>query len=396
MLKSVNFSRIAWALLATNLAILAFSYGRFNGFLIDQTGKPLLIEYMGVHAAGELVVEGNPAGAYDWAVHSARQRAISRQTDDGYYPWGYPPPYLFVAGALALMPYLVSIFAWILSTLAFQVWTTVAICGTSRAVLWVLAASPTYINASVAHTGFLIAGLIGIGVHLLISSPITAGVALGLLAFKPQFGLLLPVALVAGGYWRTIFAAILTIVLMTAASVIAFGIEPWQAFPGQLERIADTFRTGRVNFAMLISVYGFGRTLGLGHAAALVPQALVSLAAAAMVFRLWRGDDAFALKAAGLVAASLLASPYLFPYDLPVLVVVVAFLYRAAGAKAFDGFEIAVVAGAGTMVLFSLHAPFPVGFVANVAVAGLVLRRWRLAPARASACGHRMLPPLAA
>jgi arabinofuranan 3-O-arabinosyltransferase len=382
ILQSINLTRVALALVVSYLAVLGFSYGRDHGFLIDAAGKPRLTEYIGVRAAGELVRAGKPAAAYDWDAHKARHDAISGQTEDGYYPWAYPPPYLLVAGALALMPYLLSVSVWIVSTLALQLWAMIAITGTSRAALWLLAAPPTFINVSVIHTGFLVAALLGLGVHLLAVSPVAAGVAVGLLAFKPQLGILIPVALVAGGYWRTIFAAALTVAALCAVSVLAFGVEPWLAYPAQLERFTETFRAGRLNLAMLVSVYGLGRTLGLGHTAALVPQAIVFLVAAAATYKLWRGDDDFALKAAGLIAASLLASPYLFPYDLTVLVVVLGFLYRVTGVDGFDGLEVAVIAAAGGFIFAAPDAPFPAGLVANVLVAALVVRRWSMAPQR--------------
>ena len=85
--------------------------------------------------------------------------------------------------------------------------------------------------------------------------------------------------------------------------LIAFGTAPWLDFPAQLDRITDIFRGERTNMKMLVSIYGLGRTLGLSHTVALVPQAAVSLAAAVVVCKLWRGDAMFALKAAGLIIA---------------------------------------------------------------------------------------------
>ncbi|WP_164076627.1 glycosyltransferase 87 family protein, partial [Stenotrophomonas maltophilia] len=57
------------------------------------------------------------------------------------------------------------------------------------------------------HNSFLSAGLIGFGLVLLARRPALAGVLIGLLAFKPQFGLVLPVVLVLGGHWRAALSA---------------------------------------------------------------------------------------------------------------------------------------------------------------------------------------------
>ncbi len=50
--------------------------------------------------------DGNPAAAYDWPIHKqAEVSAIGHDFDD-YYGWHYPPTFLFVAAALATLPYL--------------------------------------------------------------------------------------------------------------------------------------------------------------------------------------------------------------------------------------------------------------------------------------------------
>jgi len=43
--------------------------------------------------------------------------------------------------------------------------------------------------------------------HLLERRPVAAGLLFGLLCYKPHFGLLVPVALASGGYWRSFAAA---------------------------------------------------------------------------------------------------------------------------------------------------------------------------------------------
>jgi arabinofuranan 3-O-arabinosyltransferase len=377
MLKSLNLNRFALALIASYLAVLGLSFGRDDGFLIDPAGKPQLIEFVGVRAAGELVLEGKTAAAYDWATHSRKQSAITGQTKDVYYPWGYPPPFLIIAALLATLPYVASALLWIASTLALQMWSVVAITGTSRAALWLLAAPPAFMNVSLAHTGFLLAGLMGLGLAVLASAPIAAGVAFGLLAFKPQFGLLVPVALVAGRHWRTMVSAALTVALMTAVSFLILGADPWLEFPAQVGRLADSIRFGGIQMSMLISIYGLGRTLGLDHATALIPQAAVTLAAVVVTYRTWRGAGDFNLKAATLIIASLFASPYLFVYDLCVLVAAVAFLYRATGTAGFDETELGTIAVTGAVIFTSVFAPFQAGLIANGLIAWLVWRRWQ-------------------
>ena len=50
--------------------------------------------------------------------------------------------------------------------------------------------------------------------------PIRAGVAIGLLAIKPQLGLLLPLALAAACRWRTMVWASATVAALIGASLV--------------------------------------------------------------------------------------------------------------------------------------------------------------------------------
>jgi alpha-1,2-mannosyltransferase len=69
-------------------------------------------------------------------------------------------------------------------------------------------------NAVVGQNGFLSPALVGGALLLLPGSATVAGCLIGLLAFKPHLGILLPIVLVAGGYWRAIAAATATLGLL--------------------------------------------------------------------------------------------------------------------------------------------------------------------------------------
>src|SRR4029077_20364009 len=76
--------------------------------------------------------------------------------------------------------------------------------------LWLLLAlafPAVLINVGHGHNGFLTAALLGGGLVVLDRRPLPAGILFGLMAYKPQFGLMIPIALAAGGYWRSFAAA---------------------------------------------------------------------------------------------------------------------------------------------------------------------------------------------
>ena len=82
-------------------------------------------------------------------------------------------------------------------------------------------------NFLAGQSGFLSAGLMLGAARLLTKHPVVAGVLFGLLTYKPQLGLMVPVALLAARQWICIVSAALTLVLIIASTSWWFGIEAW-------------------------------------------------------------------------------------------------------------------------------------------------------------------------
>ena len=129
-----------------------------------------------------------------------------------FYAWGYPPYFLALAALFALFPYLLALVLWQATTLPLYLGAVGAALPRTRTTLLVGAAFPAvFINLSAGHNGFLTAGLLGLGLIVLDRRPILAGILFGCLAYKPQYGLLLPVALAAGFQWRAFVSAGVTV-----------------------------------------------------------------------------------------------------------------------------------------------------------------------------------------
>src|SRR5262249_34329852 len=88
------------------LGYLAVLVGAALGgnFLLDSDGRPIANDFVNVWAAGRLVLDGDPAAAYDWTLHKAAEVRAVGHGFANYYGWHYPPPFLFVAAALATLP----------------------------------------------------------------------------------------------------------------------------------------------------------------------------------------------------------------------------------------------------------------------------------------------------
>ena len=62
-----------------------------------------------------------PAAAYDWPTHKRPRSGVIGHDFADYYGWHYPPTFLFVAAALATLPFLAAAVVSLLATLAAYV-----------------------------------------------------------------------------------------------------------------------------------------------------------------------------------------------------------------------------------------------------------------------------------
>ena len=94
-----------------------------------------------------------------------------------------------------------------------------------RTLLLALATPAVFVNAVGGQNGTWTAALFGGGLGLLDRRPIIAGSLLGLLIYKPQLGILIPIALLAGRRWQALAAAAATGAAASSPSVW-FGLGP--------------------------------------------------------------------------------------------------------------------------------------------------------------------------
>ena len=218
--------------------------------------------------------------------------------------------------------------------------------------------------------------------------PLAAGIFIGLLSYKPQFGILSPVALVASGQWRAIAGAAATIVFLGGVSIAAFGAGAWAAFPGQLaaQTGVSLLSDPGNGWGYIQTVYGLIRSLHGGAALAWLAQGSTTLGAAVIVWLVWRSSAAYPIKAAILSGAALLATPYAFAYDMAAIVIPAAFLASdqltrglLRGDKAMwialFGAPLAVLVTQGDNVGGPTFGGMPVSLFAAILLLSIILRR---------------------
>src|SRR5882757_6088555 len=299
--------------------------------LIDRNSKPIGTDFSNVYAAGTLIWQGRPAEAYEPARQHAAEKAVFGGREVPFYGWLYPPFFLAIAFLVASLPYAWGLAIWLAASLAAYLAAIRAILPRPETLLVAAAFPAVFVNIGHGQNGFLTAALLGGALHWLDRRPWLAGVLIGLLAYKPQFGILIPVALLAGGRWSTIGAAAATVAALIAVSFATLGSGVWHAFADSMNFTQTiVLEQGGTGWEKIQSVFSAVRNWGGNLATAYAAQGALALLLAASLAWLWHSDAAFELKAAALAAGSLLATPHVLDYDLVVLAVAIAFLARAA------------------------------------------------------------------
>jgi len=260
--------------------------------------------------AGAKTALSDPARIYDfqhttelqaWPLGPGRLR-----------PYIYPPTALFIFLPFALPDYWTGYLLWVVLTGAFFVWAANRI----GAPWWLVLIMPSL--ALVAYCGqvtFLVGGLVLAGLALR-DRPVATGVLFGLAAcIKPQFMVLVPLALLAERRWRTILATAATGVVLCAAATLVWGVQTWTSWLAALLRFNALIFHDRALTRDAITPYA--ALVATGHhggwAYLLAPFAV------ALVWFGFRRTRDLPDRSLILFGATILVTPYAMNYELALL-----------------------------------------------------------------------------
>jgi hypothetical protein len=374
--------RLAALLLAVQLLLFALVIAGTHGEL-GPLEQPVTTDFVSFYAAGRLADAGTPRLAYDQAAHQAAEEAATAPGVE-YRFFNYPPVFLVLCAALAYLPYLAAFLLFEVATLALFLAVACRIVQDySPTTLLVLLAFPmVFWTAGLGQNAFLTAGLFGAATLLMDRRPFVAGLLFGVLCYKPHFGLLVPIALVAGGYWRAFAGAAMSVAALVLVSVALFGLDTWRDFIATAAGSTAMYQSGRVLFDGFVSAFGAVRLLGGGLYLAYAVQALAGVAAAVAVFVTWNRGLSLPVRAAMLASATLVAVPLALLYDLMLGTIAAAWLIRADS----ESHKVALAVLFATLVparTISEAWHIPVYPIVTIALFALALRgAWREMAAR--------------
>jgi hypothetical protein len=351
--------------LLESLAFLIIAITTYGVFGPMKT--PSSTDFISFYAAGDLANRGMAPLVYNQDMHQSAVREIFGDPALPYYYFFYPPVFLLLCQVLARLPYLVSFGVWVGGTAALSLAALRRILPDGRHFL--------------GQNALLTAGLLGFATLAIDRRPLTGGALLALIAYKPHFLLLVPVALICGRRWRALagFAAMLA--LLGLAVTLAYGTQTWAVFLAHADETRHVFEYGRVPFTGPVSSFAAIRVLGGSVGLAYLAQGAAALASAAIVGWLWAADKPPALRFAGLAAAIPFAAPVVLFYDFMPLGIAIAWLLveiRRTGLRPWEktGFAaVWLIAGLAMPVAYLAHVPL--GPLAPAILLALVVARAR-------------------
>jgi glycosyl transferase family 87 len=365
--------------LAAAYAAFAFSLYWFGFWLVNNDGVPVYHDFTNMFVAGSQALHGKISSIYNPTEFIRVQDALVGSGHALFSTWPYPPLFFFVLAPLSMLPYVAAFLCWEAATLLGCMSIVYLIVRRPPAIALVLASPFTAWNFLIGQSGFLTALLAGASLSVLKRRPVLAGVFIGCLSYKPQWGILFPLALIAANEWRAIASAALTFVFLVGLSVFAFGVEAWIALPRELIAEADETLVEIPGgpWGYIQTVYGLVRVLHGSAAVAWLIQGTMTFGVLATVWLVWRSPVRYLLKTATLSAAIFIAIPRGFAYDMAAIAIPVAFLAK-------DQICCGLLRGEQTILIMLFLASLsivpsgghaPVGALISLTLFCLILRR---------------------
>ncbi len=319
--------------------IIVYLWTVFTGEgLLDRFGGVIGGDFIEFYTAGRIINEGQADRLYDVSLQRESQKAIiSPQKTDRFYQYVAPPFFAYLFVPLARLSYLK----------AFSLWTLLSIVLFISSLLIMRQHLPGFSNRDWILTGlvclsyipFLVECLAGgqnsalslfiivLFYHLLKrQAEWWAGLVLALGLYKPQLFLLFPLLMAISGRWKTVGTFVATALLLIVISSSIIGFENIGSYLGVIFEHAGYQRDAGWKIWKMHCYNAFFRMI-FGERLVLSNIFTISLSLLSLFFvlRLWVARDTekgaiFDLKFALSVVTALLVSPYLFSYELTLLI----------------------------------------------------------------------------
>jgi hypothetical protein len=356
-------------IMALSIPMLVLGVGVYSlmlpvdAMLHNRINEVIGADFQAFYIASLMVADGTLPEIYDMDAYSARSLLEIGST--AKYSWSYPPVAFFFIAPLAAFSFIPAMILWGLLQLAAAAWMLYRLYPPWLTTVITVFSPPLMLNFVIGQNGALSATILGGGLLLLSSYPVAAGLVFALAAYKPHLALLVPVCLLAGGHYRAFAAMAIGGISLVLASAAVFGIDTWLAFFEQMNNHLGYVDASRLQLDRFPTTYAAVLRLSGNVTVAQLAQGASSLAVVILVAWTWARTEAPAERALTLMAATLLATPYAYDYDLAILVVPFAWILKEYMVRKSPGFDL--------YALLAIWVAPPLAFILDAAIGWLLL-----------------------
>jgi hypothetical protein len=388
--RAAERARAVLLVVLAAIGALYLAFGLYYGALVatpplvNRSGAAAGGDFVAFWAATTLAVAGDPASAYDPARFSSVIMSVA-PVFDRPNPWSYPPVVMLMLRPLGWLDAMPALLLWYAAIASAALAAVRVATGRWTAAGWALLFPPVVHSLINGQNGTITALLLAAVVACFRRAPVVAGLALGLLAYKPHLAVVPACLALAFGAWRVLAAAALIAAVLVATSLALDGGAPWAGFLAQSQAQLALMTSGRIPIHRLVTPFALFFAAGVPATLALALHGVAALAAIAAAIHVWRRDEDLLPRALSLMLAAVLVTPYAYDYDLAILVVPAALLL-SRGPSPFVLDDVAMrwlvalaLAPVLTLVL-AAGSKIPFGTLAIVAALAVVALRPRWLP----------------
>jgi Glycosyltransferase family 87 len=310
---------VVWMLYAANLT---------HPGLRDWFGQVKAADFVHEYVLGKIALERNEPLLYDYQGQLQLSRlAIPGLAGESYLPI-YAPQVSLLYSPFAMLPYLWAAALWMLFSAAmyaaccYAVWRTAPNLQGEGSTIAILAlALPAFFNliafgqnSAIALCAFVLAYL-----ALRSRKPFFAGMALGVLLYKPQLGIAAAVLFVLTLDWRLILGGLVTAASQLGIAWAYYGKICLLDYFHALRNLGQNAKLLEPKLFQMYSLRSFWQMLLPWPSVAFALYLVSAVIVLALLYRAWRSPGPLSLRYAAFLVATVLVDPHLTSYDLVVL-----------------------------------------------------------------------------
>jgi hypothetical protein len=306
--------------------------------LFDRAGNIKFQDFLQFPISARLIASGHADQLYDDQVLAHEIRAVVGHDTSVYLQYFYGPQVALPFIPLASLPFLTQAAIWVALSLLmyfgciYLIWKRCAGLRPYRALVALSAlAYPPLFHFFVRGqlSALLLVCFTAAYLAFLSRRDFLAGLALGFLAFKPQFLVAIPLILLLAKAWKAFAGVLISAAAQLTLTSIYFGRAAMQAYFARLLHSASHPGSTELIFSpiQMHSLHSFWEILIPWRPGVWALYLLTSFAVIGIAASIWRFSTHLALRFSALLLAAVLVNPHLYIYDL--LALAPAFLLLA-------------------------------------------------------------------